>query len=452
MVCKMGLTVHSMGQGMKRKRITGGTGAVSCLGVIIAVAYIFELKNETGSLIFTFNTSTVLAVLLVAAFVLSLSVSRIFLNSSTGSVVLLWGILFCLAVLSGLWSEYPQLVLKRSLLIFAPSIVTTFLVLMDRRPRKTFYQILKFLAWFGFSLALYGLTLRFAGIFLTYKGAFLNRIFLGPFVLGQKIFGGPPLWRISSLKGNPNSLALVLLVSIWATHVQFKVKAIGRFRYYLFIFAQVVALALTFSRAGIGAAMLMYILFCIFSQKRTVSRIAGSLAAVFVLALVVLVLIPFTPQSVYSSIEERVDVGVNARDQAWKPIFNKIGEKPMGIGFAVVNEVILKPIKWEIGPHSTHLTVLSEVGLMGYTVFIVLWLYGAGLGLCPGLQKNRGSGESSITLSAGVLLLSLLFHQCFEDGLMRICALHFIWVYLIAVAAVFSSKKMGLKGDYGTDS
>ena len=78
---------------------------------------------------------------------------------------------------------------------------------MDREPRKTFHSVTLFLAWLGFFLALYGLITRFAGDFLVVDGINISQIKLGPLALGQRIYGNTPLWRITSLKGNPNSLA-----------------------------------------------------------------------------------------------------------------------------------------------------------------------------------------------------------------------------------------------------
>ena len=432
--------------GINGNKANDSTGAASALGACIAIAYLFELKNKTGNLFFSFNTSVVLLALLVIAFSWSLFVNRIYLSSSTGFVISLWLALFCLAVLTGLWSEHPDLVLSRSLLIFTPSILITMLVLMDRAPRKTFFRLLKFLSWLGFCLALYGLILRFAGTFVPYDKHFINQLIFGPLVFGQKAYGSPPLWRISSLKGNPNSLALVLLVTIWASYVQFKATRIKLTRYYTFISVQGSALCLTFSRTGIGAAVLMCVLFYFISEKKKVSKIAGSLAAITLLALFILIIVTCLPQNIISALEQRTDVGLNARDRAWVPILNGIMEKPLGgAGFAVVDEAILKPVHWNIGAHNVHLTVMSEIGLPGYAVFILLWFYGIISGIRAGLKKNYAD-DGLIALSAGVLLACLLFHQFFEDGLMRICALHFIWVYLIAIVAVFSRDKKVMNG------
>lgn len=410
--------------------------------LIISLAYIFELKNAAGDLVFTFDTSIVLLTLLIAVSLWFSFISCIKVNKSMIVLLLLWILLFFIAVSSGLWSDYPDLVLKRSLLIFTPSILITILVLIDREPRKTFYKLMAFLAWFGFCLALYGLVIRFTGYFISYNNACINQVTLGPLILGQKVYGGSPLWRISSLNGNPNSLALVLLVSIWSTYIQFKTARMKRLRYFMFMYIQVLALILTFSRTGIGAVVLMCVLFYYFSGKRSMTKIASTCAIICLVSLFLFILMPLLPQSVISALQYRVDIGLNARERAWQPILINIMNKPIGgVGFAVIDEAVLIPSQWKIGAHNVHLTVLSEIGLPGYTILMILWFYGIALGLYLGLKKISNSDDRLIVISAGVLLACLLFHQFFEDSLMRICALHFLWVYLIAIIAVFTGKK-----------
>ena len=415
---------------------------------LIAIAYIFELKNATGKLFFTLNTSVLMVLFLIVAALWLSYFGRISLNRSTGFVLLLWFILFLLALLSGLWSEYPETVIKRSLLIFTPSILITLIVFMDYEPRETFYRITTFLAWFGFFLALYGLILRFAGDFILVDGININQIKLGPIALGQKIYGNAPLWRISSLKGNPNPLALVLLASMWATYVQFAAARMKGPRYYIWMSVQLLALGFTFSRTGIGAAVLMCSLFYLFSGKKTISGISKAFAIVFLALLVILILLPLIPQRVIASLQDRVDVGLNAREGAWLPIAASIMDKPVGgVGFAVVDEAVLLPVQWEKGAHNVHLTVLSEMGLSGYAVFLLLWFCGIAMGIYWGSNEFNNCEDRLILLSSGVLLASLLFHQFFEDGLMRLCALHFLWVYLIALVANIIGKQRDRKGE-----
>lgn len=424
-----------------RKILKNKSTVTLVLVFFIAVAYIFELKNASGKLFFTFNTSVVMVLFLIVAALLLSHFGRISLNRSTGFVLLLWFILFLLALLSGLWSEYPELVIKRALLIFTPSILITFIVFMDQEAPETFHRVTSFLAWLGFFLALYGLIIRFAGNFLVVDGISISQIKFGPLALGQRIYGNPPLWRISSLKGNPNSLALVLLASIWATYVQFAADRMKRPRYYIWMSVQLLALSLTFSRTGIGATVLMCPLFYFFSAKKTISWISKAIAIVFLALLIILIVMPLIPQGVISALQDRVDVGLNAREGAWLPITASIMDKPVGgVGFAVVDEAVLLPVEWVKGAHNVHLTVLSEMGLPGYTVFLLLWFYGIVLGIYWGSSQFNNCEDRLILLSSGVLLASLLFHQFFEDSLMRICALQFLWVYLIAVIAMLPDK------------
>ncbi len=157
--------------------------------------------------------------------------------------------------------------------------------------------------------------------------------------------------------------------------------------------------------------------------------------------LIVLILLPLLPQGVVSALQSRIDVGLHTRDRAWQPIISSVMDHPLGgIGFAVINEAVLLPVQWRIGSHNVHLTVLSETGLPGYAVFLVLWFCGIAMGIYWGLSKFNNCKDRLILRSSGVLLACLLFHQFFEGNLMRICALHFLWVYLIAVIAMLSGK------------
>lgn len=415
--------------------------------LLIAAAYIFELKNAMGELLFTFNTSIMMILFLIVA-ILCLSPYRgITLNVPTGFVLLLWIVLFSMALLSGFWSEYPEAVMRRSLLIFTPSILITAMAFMDQKPRETFYRITSFLAWFGFSLALYGLVLRFWGDFILVDRIIINQLKLGPLVLSQNIHEGAPLWRISSLKGNPNSLALVLLVSMWATYVQFAAARMKAFKHFILLSVQILALCFTFSRTGIGAAVLMWFLFYCFSGKKSISRISSTLALACLALLIILILLPLIPQGAISALQNRAEVGLNARERAWLPTLASIMDKPLGgVGFAVIDEAVLLPLQWRKGAHNVHLTVLSEIGLPGYAIFLLLWFYGITPGIYWGLRKTSNCEDRLVLLSSGVLLASLLFHQIFEDSLMRICALHFFWVYLIALVAKYHWEAKNNRG------
>ena len=127
---------------------------------------------------------------------------------------------------------------------------------------------------------------------------------------------------------------------------------------------------------------------------------------------------------------------------AWAAGIGSICSLFPGLGYLFTEK---KGVKYQVLNLSlihiyVHLTVLSETGLPGYAVFLVLWFCGIAMGIYWGLSKFNNCKDRLILRSSGVLLACLLFHQFFEGNLMRICALHFLWVYLIAVIAMLSGK------------
>ena len=135
-----------------------------------------------------------------------------------------------------------------------------------------------------------------------------------------------------SLTGNPNSLASWLMITLnnCGTVVA---NRLSRFKFILLFGVQVIALLLTFSRAGIGATIIiMGLLYVLSARKRSrqLRRTAVLFLLLFVSVFILNYLVELSP-----ALKNRLMVGLNERGPAWYLAWNEFIQRPLtGVGLA----------------------------------------------------------------------------------------------------------------------
>jgi len=93
-------------------------------------------------------------------------------------------------------------------MIWVPALLIALLSWSDTKPGETFVR-LSFGIWvFGLLLAAIGLALYTFGATSRKDGMLIQSLTIGPITISQELVGFPPFFRISSLAGNANALAL----------------------------------------------------------------------------------------------------------------------------------------------------------------------------------------------------------------------------------------------------
>ena len=333
-------------------------------------------------------------------------------------------LLMLYSFLSSLWSEFPELVLKRTLIIYLPLFLIGFLTWCDPEPLLTYVKVARGIVFFVITLSVIGILLYFFGSLNSQVQSF----YIGPITIAQRVYGDTPILRISSLLGNPNTLAMWLLLSLPLTLYLIHIRKIGRFLGEAGFFIQFLALLLTFSRTGIGATLIALISYYLLAPN-----IARKLKRIFLVALITIVV--FCSIFILGVVQfdtKRFSFDLNDRDKAWSLIIHEFWENPLfGTGFGVSNEVILNPSGINVSsPHNAYLHTLVEIGLLGYCLFFLIWF----IPLVYYISKFRhvGDKEKRYTLDVcASLLIAFCVHQFFESHILRYSFHNLYWYYLI---------------------
>jgi len=302
----------------------------------------------------------------IGAFLLLAPFVRIRMRSKNLTFLILFYILFLTALVSALWSSHSGLVFRRTLMVMISSSCVALLALSDPRPLATFGCLAKVLALFGAGVSLVGLLVYFLGELRTVNYGTIQVLSIGSFHLAQRVYGPLPYLRLSSLFGNPNTLASWLLITITLT--MFLIFTDGRKLWKLLFALQLITLTLTFSRAGIFLTVLSLLLFLWFSGSRR--GLAWSFLCLLAITGIVFLIWPSVLEF------QRFSFDLNLRQLAWQPLWEYIRNNPFsGVGFGVSYEALLEPAGVEITAHNAFLAIWSEVGILGFVLWLCLWLF-----------------------------------------------------------------------------
>ena len=316
-------------------------------------------------------------------------------------------------------------------MIWVPSLLVGLLAWSDTKPAETFIRLSLGIWAFGLLLAAIGLVLYIFGTTSRQDGSLIQSLSVGPITLSQQLIGLPPFFRISSLAGNANTLAL------WCSHAivlgvyLHDAKRIGTRVFVASSFLLTGALLLTFSRAGIAALIIWLFLYLLLHSKRR---------QLFILLFLVSVITIIGAQRLsHDSIMPqyvRIEAGLNIRDILWAYLWQSFTERVWtGVGFGVSQEEILEVQGFEISGHNGHLIVLSEIGIVGYMMLFVVWMLPfMNLLLLQRYGKEMMSISKTMhqrTLVA--LLLGMFAYQMVEGSWTRWGFHTLYWVYLCVV-------------------
>jgi len=345
------------------------------------------------------------------------------------TILLLCAFLFSL--LSGFWSNSPRLVAQRSLMIWVPSLLVALLAWSDTKPAETFIRLSLGIWAFGLLLAAIGLVLYVFGTTSRQDGSLIQSLSVGPITLSQQLIGLPPFFRISSLAGNANTLAL------WCSHAivlgvyLHDAKRIGTRVFVISSFLLTGALLLTFSRAGIATLIISLSLYLLLHSKRRHMFIL-----LFVVSAITIIGAQRLSDDSILKQSVRIEAGLNMRNILWAYLWQSFTERVWtGVGFGVSQEEILQVQGFEISGHNGHLIVLSEIGIVGYMMLFVVWMLPfMNLLLLQRYGKETMSMSKTMhqrTLVA--LLLGMFAYQMVEGSWTRWGFHTLYWVYLCVV-------------------
>lgn len=410
--------------------------------LLLANFFLMELKTPARSFLFPFGPYISfliqVGVLFLTIFMFSREFRIDFCSGWFFALMISMLGLFSLSLMSGIWSRHPTLTLARAVITFLPVFLIFFVLFADQRPLDLFVKFSYFFVVVVFFLSLISVVLYFFGALIE-KPIKIQQICMGPTCISQRVYGREPFLRASSLFGNPNSFAGVL---IFATPLLIFLKRIYFFTTKeFFLYGSVIffGLLITFSRTGFTVVFLSSLIYLFFSMKKTYSRVLFfvlSLLLVFFILMGVVVL-----QDFYDS--ERFVFDLNDRDNAWLPLVESVRNNfLLGVGFGVSSESILSVQGVEISGHNAHLQLLSELGMLGYIGFTFFWLPAFLMVLVKLLRDRLEKNIREILSVSSAIVISVMIHQMFEGSLLRYSYLTILWffIFFLMVRVGFSKR------------
>ncbi len=378
-------------------------------------------------------------IILFQCIIIASSIKRIKLGYNNKQIIVLalFYLLFIIAVISSLFTVYQVDSLKISFIVFITSIFLTMLVFSDNVPFNTFIKVFGMLKIIGVIQSVIAIFIFFFGSIIQIYGKTVQFISLGPIKIYQIVMGSPPYYRISSMTSNPNSLGIILFLSQIATLYLYKIKNISKIKFIIYYILQIIALLLTQSRSSILTALIMIIIFTFLISKNRLNKFKIFFISFLLIALLYYVIF-YGDFKLFNRFKE----GLNSRDIAWETLLVKIYKNPfIGAGFGVSDMELLGDLG--IKAHNVYINCISEIGIIGFLIFIIIW----GLGIIFSLLKLKKSIDTyteKYTYAVVVsILISLLFHQLFENKLLVYDFVMHFWVYLIA----FSTLQLNIKSE-----
>jgi len=237
---------------------------------------------------------------------------------------------------------------------------------------------------------------------------------------GLKLVGR--ITRILGTTQNPNILAaeLVLIVPIIVTLFKNQRRKIIKSILLSFFVLIIMAIILTFSRAGMATLSLVlffsFIRF-IFGNRKRLTAIVYSF---FIFLVAILIIFPFIPQEYWGrmrTITDLEEISIASRLEAWRLAFDMILEHPLlGVGFGAfkyeffTQALMSADIKTRfvmLHAHNLYLHTGAEAGILAFSFLLIIIFY-AWKQLRKARYLFREKGDMLFSGISGALEISLI--------------------------------------------
>lgn len=391
---------------------------------------------------------TLLVVFLFSAVVMGKSRGRVVASSMTNSITLLILLSFFTALLSGIGSDYIDLSLSRSLLIFS-SILIVFIAASSSR--DSLHLLKSSAAYITLIVTFVSLLAVFVYLFGSVTGGGgtgrSQSISLGPITISQSVMGIAPILRTGGLLGNPNSLAIWASFSLPLVFFLRGVDRIGKLRFLFSLVSLAAGVGVTISRTGIVLFFLSFAIIYVLSQRSASKRLAFSITALLLAAAGAAFILSMDVDS------NRISLDLSGRDEIWSMLISSISDHPfLGVGFGVSTESIIytdaSTFEHKLSAHNFYLGVISEVGVIFAIpiISIPLLLTIRVFYIWKNHTSNNYIREASSCLLSYFIIL--MIYSLVEFKIFRFSAEN-IWFFLVAACVSRSDfwRSLGALGD-----
>lgn len=400
--------------------------------VAVCVLLPFLLEVISTQVNFSYNVQTIMATYFISLTYLY-SNSKQSIKSKSAKLISIWFTLIFASLFSAMFSDDIILTLQRIITILVTSLFLIILVSIDEYKEKTFLIILKLFSAMSVGLTLIAIMINLLGYTTIYNNWRIVKLDIGPISIFQRLAGAETdALGVSSLFFNPNNFAGFLLIGLTSSLIILNQKNIDRKKIMLTIILIYIGIEMTKSRSSMILSILLPFIFKFNKKKYSIKHL---LVMNFGMIFSTLLLVTF--------MDKLLSIDLTGRDVIWLNLLQSIKINPIfGIGFGLSYETILKPLGLK-GTHNAYLLVLSEVGLIGFLLFLTLNVVAIkNLFKLTGLVPKNGN----LVSGALTLIFMILIYELFEGGVLGFSGLHFFWVYIITFSSIITSQNINKNG------
>ncbi len=275
-------------------------------------------------------------------------------------------------------------------------IVMTFAIAWLARTTQDFSLASKLITFFGMLVGLIALLNKINGIGL---------------VEGTRVTIGRD---IGSVLGDPNDLALVLMLPVAFASSLVMTHSMGRFTKLFGLFSVLILFSAVIATQSRGGLLGIMAIFGVYGYRRIQSKaLFFSLAGIA--AIVLFVMADIAGRSSGGSTEAGIDASAMGRLYAWEAAYGMALHNPfsgVGINNFYVNYFFYSP-HWDGRNHAVHSTwfgVLAETGFLGLIVFIttIVMLVKTSLRSLQRIEQNLNLVDPALHATAQAVLAGLL--------------------------------------------
>lgn len=347
-------------------------------------------------------------------------------------------IIFAISYLVGTLTSYALVSSIKILMLHIAFMIFYVILYNSLKDEKAYKSILSFFVVMGGFIALYGIIQNILGITGTESW------------VDENMFQDIKL-RVYSTFGNPNVLGeyLVLLIPLSMAFVLRSERPVHKLVYFCIFAIMAVCMILTWSRGAWLGIMLAVMIFLVLTDKRWL-----------LCALLIVVAIPFVPALLnsgsaiigrFTSIGNMADSSTAYRVSIWRSAIDIIkdywigGIGPGSDAFSLIyKNYAASGADFALHSHNLYLQLITELGISGIVVFVMLILRFVKMTAKSYITENRKTLKSSVSIAclagiSGLLLQGLTDYIWYNYKLVLI-----FWIVLaIGSASVSENTSKG---------
>lgn len=329
---------------------------------------------------------------------------------------------------STIYSMHPLLTFTRSLQFIFVSNSLYIILYHIKDPKDLFIKTARLITLFSILATTYAIIIYYMGENKIVDGITVKSINFFGIDIAQRIYDRE---RASAFLGNPNPLGLWIMIGAFLCI--FLLHETRKAYYSLFIAILIWGLILSGSRApalGLAVGASYYISKAYIKEDHTF--LAVKLIVLFLT--LTLAVYGIEHQVLLTHLFKflgRTNPTLSGREIAWAAFIDQVQQTPLfGIGYRISVEGILVENNISVShSHNLYLSVLSEVGIVGF-VFFILFIFTP----LHYRKKDKVSiikAEYIRNIISASILISIYTHQFFEDGFSPFSATFVFIIYML---------------------